>query len=559
MRSLNFPFLIILLANLLVFYPAINSHLFWDDSIFFKSSLLRDAEHPLVYWMSGPFGKSWPTAFSVLKLLHSIFGEQYWLYKLAGLLLHTVNAGLIFGALEKFLSRPRSLLITLLFALHPMQVESVLWIFQMNTLLATFFLLVSAHFFCAYRNGRLPWLWYALSLLAFLLSVTSKSLALFFPLLMLFYLWKMKKRWAHILLLTLPFFALSFHFGLNAYRGTSSYPNEISYQRNLLTDLPSSKKEVPEVVEAVSPEVPKVVETVSPEVPKVVETVSPEVLEVSEVSEVSEAALRKEEIPPPILAHHRPLHVWDKVQLFFEGLSFYAAKSIAPHPLLFMYPQRPFHWAHGVFLAGLVLLFIYLRKRRPAADYFFLCWLVAFIPTSGIAYIAHFKFSFVANRYMYLGLVGFMGLLVSLIPSSWKWKKLYAPLGVISLLYLAAIAHPYARAFTHPTAIYEHNYRHHPQNVYPLLLLARQYASTGQRKMAMATLDKVVANPHPFFFHAFFSTVQSIFDLEKERWVYLSKWYTGLGRPDEAQTQLKKALLVHPHDPEIKKLIEDFE
>ena len=121
-------------------------------------------------------------------------------------------------------------------------------------------------------------------------------------------------------------------------------------------------------------------------------------------------------------------------------------------------------------------------------------WLLSFIPSSGVAYVPYFKFSFVANRFMYLGLVGIIGMVVCC------WKTSGRTLLLCSLpvvLGLACYSRYYADIFAHPTQVYEHNYRHHPGNIYPLILLSHQHWKLGKREQAIAVLERVIPKSRP--------------------------------------------------------------
>ena len=501
---LRSPFFLLWLVQIIVFYPAINSQLFWDDAILFKTYLLTEAPHPLVYWMKGEFYKSWPTTFSVFKTLHFIFGEQYWLYKFTNLILHIINSWALLAILRLFLSPSKSLLIVLLFSLHPMQVETVLWIFQMNNILSSFFFLCSVWFFIQYdkRRAMAP---YVFSFTAFFLSVTSKALTLFLPLLLLFYLAKKREKWHSIILRTLPFLLLSVYYGFMAYQGIFTYEIEKSYEQ------------------------------------KIMESPSPFETETQDITASTSS-----------WEDYGPFIKFKKVFIFWKGLAFYLTKALLPSPLMFMYPQKYFQWTFSLVLLGLLFLFIRFRKKNPVLDYFFFFWLLSYLPTSGLVYQAYFKFSFVANRFMYLGLVGIIGTLVSCL--TLKGKKL-GIVGGLLVFYFAFFSRHYADIFTHPTTVYEHNYKHNPQNSYPLILLSYQSFISDRPDQAVANLKRVVQNPNPLFFYPFALVVQTVYRYQKERWILLSQWYQNLGEKQKALLQLQKALILHPHSEEIKKRI----
>ena len=488
MHLLRSPFLLLLLANLLVFYPAVNSQLFWDDGIFFRPDGLVQAHHPLTYWLSGP---SWPAFYSVLKILHILFDNQYWCYKLCALLLHTINGTLLFTLLSRWINGQKALFIALLYTLHPMQVESVLWIFQMNNLLATCFLLIAVHAM-ARSWPKISRANYLLALVAFSLSLASKSLALFFPLLLLFSLLKNKQKWMRALILTLPFLCLSTYYGFTAYQGILSHHGEESYREQI---MPAGRT------------------------------------------------------PQSIIEQRQVVGPKEKAILFGEGLSFYASKTVIPYPLMFMYPKRHFHWVMGVWLAVLLVLFIRLRKRKRELDYFMLSWILAFLPTSGMVYIAYFKFSFVANRYMYLGLAGLIGLLVCIAPP--LPRRIGRSTAILCLLALGGISSNYARIFSYPMAVYEHNEKYNPHTIFPSILLALKQGRIGQREQAKVTLDRIVHTPDPLFLIQFASTLESIFRLEVPRWIYMAKWFQNMGDHQRALEQLQKGLRIHPFDKKL--------
>ena len=508
---LRSPFLLLWLVQMVVFFPAVNSELFWDDAILFKTNFLTEAPHPLVYWMDGRFYKTWPTTFSIFKILHFVFAEQYWLYKFANLILHIANSWILLTLLRLFLSPSKSLFIALLFSIHPMQVETVLWIFQMNNLLSSFFFLCSIWFFIEYDKRRAI-AFYVLSLSAFFLSVTSKSLMIFLPLLLLFYLVKKKEKWRLIILHTLPFLALSCYYGFVAYQGVYSYSMEESYRMQVMESSPPLRTSGP-LVEIETQDGP---------------------------------------VPIPFWDDIWGLIKVKKAFILWKGLSFYLTKALVPFPLMFMYPQKYFHWTFSLPLLGFLFLLIRLRKKNPVLDYFFFFWLLTYLPTSGLVYYSYLKFSFVANRFMYLGLVGIMGVLVSCLTLKRRTGVIGGGLLVISF---ALFSHYYADIFTHPTNVYEHNYKHNPSNSYPLILSSYKSLTSGRRDQAIANLKRVIQNPNPLFFYSFIYVVKVIYGYQKERWILISEWYQNSGEKQNALSQLEEALILYPHSREIKKRI----
>jgi|GEM_PF-3560214 len=70
-------------------------------------------------------------------------------------------------------------IVSLIFALHPLNSEAVAFIAARNNILALLFILISIHFFLAGADGRR--LGFALSIAAFILALFSKASAVFYP------------------------------------------------------------------------------------------------------------------------------------------------------------------------------------------------------------------------------------------------------------------------------------------------------------------------------------------------------------------------------------------
>ncbi len=100
-------------------------------------------------------------------------------------LLHVLNSCLVFGLAYLLLRRRMfpALLVGLLFAIHPMHVESVAWVSERKDVLyACFFLAAAIAYWRYLETGRRVWLGATFAL--FVLSCLSKAVAVTFPLVM---------------------------------------------------------------------------------------------------------------------------------------------------------------------------------------------------------------------------------------------------------------------------------------------------------------------------------------------------------------------------------------
>ena len=116
----------------------------------------------------------------------------------ASLLLHLANVLLVFALLRRLLPSPRTTgsdwaaaAGALLFAIHPVQVESVAWIAEMRGLLSGLFLLLALHAYL--RHAETPpllgasgqWRWFGIATICFALALLSKPSAVVLPLLVI--------------------------------------------------------------------------------------------------------------------------------------------------------------------------------------------------------------------------------------------------------------------------------------------------------------------------------------------------------------------------------------
>ena len=137
-----------------------------------------------------------------------MFGLKPWGHHLSSVLLHGLNAGLVFVLLYLLTGAPwRSLLVAALFALHPLRVESVAWVSERKDVLSSFFGLLALIAYVRYAQrrmqnaesgsqqpearGPLPLsplpssLFYLLSLCFLALGLMSKPMLVTWPLVML--------------------------------------------------------------------------------------------------------------------------------------------------------------------------------------------------------------------------------------------------------------------------------------------------------------------------------------------------------------------------------------
>jgi Flp pilus assembly protein TadD len=134
------------------------------------------------------------------------------------LVFHLVNIVLVFKLVHVWLEKYNAaLIVALLFALHPLNVEAVSWLSARSSVMYTCFYLSSLIFYSLYLRKDRKIVYLLLAFLLFLISLFSKAQAVTLPVVLLlidyFYgYWKDKKLW----LIKVPFFVCSVIFGIVA-------------------------------------------------------------------------------------------------------------------------------------------------------------------------------------------------------------------------------------------------------------------------------------------------------------------------------------------------------
>ena len=181
------PYLIIMILGIGAFYQVLHYDFVWDDLLddLITNPNLQDvnSENLAGIWQLSFWDKYIPVTFTVRALLKLAGGNEFnpFIYHLFNLLVHLLNAMLVFLLLKKFIKLEfAAFLGALIFLLHPLQVESVAWVTANEVLLSTLFGLTSLLLFMDYRekgkNFRL-----ILSLACYGLSLLSRPALIGLP------------------------------------------------------------------------------------------------------------------------------------------------------------------------------------------------------------------------------------------------------------------------------------------------------------------------------------------------------------------------------------------
>jgi len=209
-----FGLLAVLLAGTWVYAPALHGGWLWDD-------VVDVVQNPLVHDPSG-WWKIWlvPTEWHFFPLKTTVFWAEWQLwqnhttgYHVTNLALHLAGALLVWRLIARLGGR-HGWLGALLFAVHPVAVESVAWIAELKNTLSLPLLLLAALAWLDYdERGRRSD--YVRALLLFLAAMLAKSSVTMFPVCLVLYgVWRHGRFSRPAVRSTLPFFAVALALGL---------------------------------------------------------------------------------------------------------------------------------------------------------------------------------------------------------------------------------------------------------------------------------------------------------------------------------------------------------
>lgn len=202
-------------VTLLAYLPALTGGFIWDDAGHITRPDLRSlAGLGRIWFEIGATQQYYPLLHSAFWLEHRLWGDATLGYHLLNVLLHA-SAACLFGAVLRRLAVPGAALATLLFALHPVGVESVAWISEQKNTLSLVFYLGAALAYLQFDTTRRPRAFILASGL-FVLALLTKTVTATLPAALLVVFWWRRGRldWRRDVLPLVPWFVLGAVSGL---------------------------------------------------------------------------------------------------------------------------------------------------------------------------------------------------------------------------------------------------------------------------------------------------------------------------------------------------------
>ncbi|MBP7216680.1 MAG: tetratricopeptide repeat protein [Candidatus Omnitrophica bacterium] len=236
MKKTVVTFAVLVLFTVLIYSNVLNNDFIWDDRGFVEENIhIKKLSNipsffTLRFWKHDNPGKEGtlrPVRLSTFAINYALGQNNPFVYHLTNVLFHTFNVVVLYflllqfaamltlpvlGGYRRYFQFP--FLASLLFASHPIHVESVAWIKNRSDPMALLFVLVSFLTFIYFLRNKTRakrWMCYGASLLSFIAAILSKEVVIVFPVMLALYVvyFTGRKNLIAKLLAVMPFFLVS--------------------------------------------------------------------------------------------------------------------------------------------------------------------------------------------------------------------------------------------------------------------------------------------------------------------------------------------------------------
>ena len=181
----------ILVAAVIAYLPALRAGFIWDDGVLTENALIRARDGWWRFWLTPADNAQethyWPLVYTTFWLEYRLWELRPAGYHAVNILLHAACSLLAWRLLSR-LGVPGAALIALLFAVHPVHVESVAWVAERKDVLSGALYLAAALAYLRHHDTQRTGAYLA-ALAWFVLALFSKSIVVTLPFALALAIW----------------------------------------------------------------------------------------------------------------------------------------------------------------------------------------------------------------------------------------------------------------------------------------------------------------------------------------------------------------------------------
>lgn len=391
-----------------------------------------------------------PLTWLSLMLDCQLFGLESGPLLIENLILHILNALLLFLIILRLTnSRAKAALIALLFAIHPINVESVAWLVERKTVLSALFLMAGIYAYILYTETKNKWL-YCLTLFLYAIGLMAKPIIITFPFLLLILdYWPLKR-----------FKSADAPVAVRADDGTK--------QKHRLISLCKS-----DTAKLVFEKLPFII------------------LSMFSLIISMQSLLRYETV-----IHYASIPVSLRISNFFVSIIKYIHLLSWPVELSIFYPFPKsipvWHFLLAmIFVVVITILFFSMRKTRPWLVVGWCWFIVTLMPASGL--IQSGLWPSIANRFMYLPLIGLLIMFVWELDQRLSGRYaifLKIILSLALIIYLSSLTRVQNLYFSNSYSLFHRSLAVAPDNALALNNIGVHLVNLGRYDEAMKYLAR---------------------------------------------------------------------
>lgn len=452
-RQKNIVIVIVIIILASFSYWGIHTHEFinFDDNVYVKTNdYIKDGiSIENVKWAFTFNGESYwhPVTWLSLMLDCHIFGLKPGPMLVENLIFHIINALLLFIILLKLTgARFKAAAVALLFAIHPIHVESVAWLVERKAVLSSFFLFSAMYSYIIYTGTGKRRL-YALSFMLYAIGLMAKPIIMVFPFLLILMDYWPLKRFQHSML-----------------KDTEDNGPAGKHLQRLLS-LARLNRNI------------------------IFEKIPFFILSAMSVI-ISMQSIHKHNMA--ITYSMVPIEL--RISNFFVSIFQYLHKMAWPVELsiFYPYPQSIPLWkilTAVILFAVISIVFLHFRNKRPWLLFGWLWFLIALMPASGL--LQSGLWPAIANRFMYLPFIGIAIMLIWEINNRLKGKYalfLKVVLFTVLVVYFSMLTRVQNVYFTNSYSLFHRSLEVAPDNALALNNIAVHLIDLGRIEEAMTYL-----------------------------------------------------------------------